>query len=77
MILEPGDIVVLVTDGIQEAMSPTGEQFGTERLVEVVRAHRTRKAAQIVESLYRAVCEFSQREKPADDVTMIVIKVEQ
>ena len=36
--LEPGDIVVLVTDGIQEAMSPTGEQFGTERLLEVVRA---------------------------------------
>ena len=74
--LEPGDIAVLLTDGIQEAMSPTGEPFGTERLLEVVRAHRTRRAAQIVESLYRAVCEFSQREKPADDVTTIVIKVE-
>ena len=74
--LDPGDIVVLLTDGIQEAMSPAEEQFGTDRVLEVVRAHRTRKAAQIVESLYRAVCEFSQREKPADDVTAIVIKVE-
>jgi sigma-B regulation protein RsbU (phosphoserine phosphatase) len=75
--LEPGDVVVLVTDGIQEAISPTGEPFGTDRLLEVVRANRTKKAAQIVESLYRAVCEFSQREEPVDDVTTIVIKVEQ
>jgi serine phosphatase RsbU (regulator of sigma subunit) len=75
IVLQPGDIVVLLTDGIQEAMSPAGEQFGTDRLLEVVRAHRTLKAAQIVESLYRAVCEFSQREKPTDDVTAIVIKV--
>ena len=74
--LEPGDVVVLVTDGIQEAISPTGEPFGTDRLLEVVRANRTKKAAQIVESLYRTVCEFSQREEPVDDVTTIVIKVE-
>ena len=56
--LEPGKIVVLVTDGIQEAISPAGEPFGTDRMLEVVRAHRTRNAAEIVESLYRAVCEF-------------------
>jgi len=74
--LDPGDIVVLLTDGLQEAMSPAHEQFGRDRVLEVVRAHRTRKAAQIVESLYLAVCDFSQREKPADDVTAIVIKVE-
>jgi len=75
--LAPGDIVVLLTDGIQEAMSPAEEQFGTARLLEVVRAHRANTAAQVVESLYRAVCQFSQREKPADDVTTVVIKVEQ
>ena len=74
--LQPGEIVVLLTDGIQEAMSPLGEQFGTERLLEVVRANHTRKAAEIVESLYRAVCQFSHRKKPIDDVTTIVIKVE-
>ena len=74
--LDPGDIVVLLTDGLQEAMSPTHEQFGRDRVLEIVRAHRTRKAAQIVERLYLAVCNFSQRERPADDVTAIVIKVE-
>ncbi len=76
ILLQPGDIVVLLTDGIQEALSPQREPFGTDRLLEVVRAQRTRKAAEIVESLYRAVCEFSRHEKPADDVTMIVIKVQ-
>jgi serine phosphatase RsbU (regulator of sigma subunit) len=33
--------------------------------------------SRLIQSLYRAVCEFSQREEPADDVTMIVVKVEQ
>ena len=56
-------------------MSPLGGLFGKDRLLEVVRAHRTKKAAQIVESLYLAVREFSQREKPVDDVTAIVVKV--
>ncbi len=74
--LEPGDIVVLLTDGLQEAVSPGWEQFGTAHLLDVVRSDRASKAAQIVESLYRAVCEFSQRAKPADDVTAVVIKVE-
>ena len=75
IILEPGDILVLLTDGIQEAISPLGGLFGKDRLLEVVRAHRTKKAAQIVKSLYLAVREFSQREKPVDDVTAIVVKV--
>ena len=74
--LVPGDIVVLLTDGIQEAISPAGEPFGTARLLDAVRTHRTRTAAQIVEDLYQAVCDFSQRRKPADDVTMVVIKAE-
>ena len=38
IILEPGDIVVLLTDGIQEEISPQGEPFGTDRILEVVRA---------------------------------------
>ena len=38
VILAPGDIVVLLTDGIQEEMSPQGEPFGTDRMLEVVRA---------------------------------------
>lgn len=73
--LARGDIVVLLTDGILEAMSPADELFGTDRVLEIVRANRAKKASQIVECLHRAVCEFAQRKKPADDVTAIVIKV--
>jgi len=73
--LEPGDLVLLITDGILEARSPTGDYFGARRALEVVRAHRQAAAGEIIEVLHRAVLEFSETRKPADDVTALVIKV--
>ncbi len=73
--LEPGDLVLLFTDGILEARSPAGDFFGAERALEVVRGHRGQAAGEIIEALYRAVLEFSGTPKPADDVTAVVIKV--
>jgi PAS domain S-box-containing protein len=74
--LEPNDVVLLVTDGILEAASPEGVLFGTQRMLEIVRANRHRKAEEIIETLQMAVREFIQREQPSDDVTAVVIKVE-
>ena len=44
IVLNPGELLVLVTDGILEAESPEGELFGDERLLEVVRAVRSQPA---------------------------------
>jgi len=73
--LEPNEIVLLVTDGVFEASSPDGAFFGVERMVEVVRSNRNRKASEIIETLRQAVRDFTQREKLLDDVTAVVIKV--
>ena len=74
--LEPGDVVLLVTDGVLEARSPDGtEEFGTRRTLEVAVANRERTAAEIIAAIYRAVCRFSARDPQIDDVTVLVIKV--
>ena len=73
--LAAGELILFLTDGVDEAMSPQQEFFGTERALDVVRRHRDQPAAQIVEELYRAVREFSQGAALQDDFTAIVIKV--
>lgn len=70
-----GDLVLLLTDGILEAQSPSDELFGIERTLELVRTHRGEHAEAIIELLHQAVLRFAQRESPADDVTIVIAKV--
>ena len=73
--LEPGDIAVLLTDGITEAEDPGGDFFGAERALRIVRDHRDEPARRIVQHLYRATRDFAQSPTQADDVTALVVKV--
>ena len=72
--LERGDTVLLLTDGIDEAMSPTNTIFGIERALEIVRTHRSKTARELVDTLYAGVRRFSQNTPQQDDVTAVVIK---
>lgn len=74
--LEPGDVIVLPTDGIEEARRPTGETFGQSRLLQIVREHRDRSAGEIVDALVQRACEFTEAEPQADDITAVAIKAE-
>ena len=73
--LEPGDHVLLLTDGIIEAVGPDRTYFGTDRAIDVVRAHLGESPGQIVEALHRAVRDFAVNGDLIDDVTSVVIKV--
>ena len=73
--LSSGDILLLLTDGIDEAMSPTEDVFGVERALEVVRQNRERPAAELVEAICDAARTFSSPEPQADDLTVVVVKV--
>jgi PAS domain S-box-containing protein len=73
--LEPGDIVLFLTDGVVEARDPDGSAFGTKRTLDVVRVYRNRPAQQIVDNLYHAVRAFSRNEPQVDDITATIIKV--
>jgi serine phosphatase RsbU (regulator of sigma subunit) len=72
--LEPGQLLLLLTDGVSEATAPSGEEFGRDRAVAVVREQRARPAAEIVGALNAAVRAFSQDQPQGDDITMVVVK---
>lgn len=71
---EPGDMMLLVTDGFFEWVGPDNDQFGMDRLEQVIRTHRERPATDIIQELYRQVIGFGQGSEQADDLTAVVIK---
>ncbi|HEY2924176.1 MAG TPA: SpoIIE family protein phosphatase, partial [Candidatus Eisenbacteria bacterium] len=72
--MDPGDVLVLYSDGVTEARDERDDEFGEERLASFLREHRTMDPERLVESLIRAVHEFSSEGKPGDDVTVAVIR---
>lgn len=73
--LTSGDRILLFTDGVNEAMNAEGEEFGEERLLELLVENRTLGAAELQNRVIKAVAEFTDGEFQ-DDVTMIVVTVE-
>ena len=72
--LETDDILVFYTDGVTEAMNPeTNEEFGLERVIELVQDHRNQTAEVIKEAIISEVNRFSTGIR-FDDLTLIVIK---
>jgi PAS domain S-box-containing protein len=74
---EPGDLLLLFSDGITEARNPARECFGQERLVEFVRSHVELEPAILVEAIRRTVVEFTGSIQPSDDLTSVAILVEE
>jgi phosphoserine phosphatase RsbU/P len=72
--LEPGDVLILFSDGVTEASDPRGEEFGEERLAELVAGLRDRPAAEIVEAVNSAVAAFTEGAPAADDITVVAVR---
>jgi sigma-B regulation protein RsbU (phosphoserine phosphatase) len=73
--LEPGDLLVLYTDGITECLSyKTGEEYGLERLVRLVTRHRHKRAQEIVDTILSTTSSFAGLSVPADDQTVVVVR---
>jgi serine phosphatase RsbU (regulator of sigma subunit) len=72
--LEPGELLLLVTDGMVEAHGPDDELFGIDRVLDVVRAHQGRTARAIVDTVYGAVRAYCGAKAQLDDMTVIIIK---
>ena len=73
--LAPGDVLVLYTDGISEAMDSTEEEWGEDRLMEAVKACRNRPASEMIECLIRDADAFAAGAPQHDDMTLLVVKV--
>lgn len=72
--LEPGDLVVLCTDGIVEATDESGEQFGYERLKKLIRDSIDAPAATLATNIGAAVSGYYVGESPPDDLTVLVMR---
>jgi serine phosphatase RsbU (regulator of sigma subunit) len=71
---ERGDMLVLVTDGFVEWANGQGEDFGEDRVKEVVRANRLMPSATIISELYLAVSKFAGTMPQLDDLTALIVK---
>lgn len=74
VVLEPGDLLAVYSDGITEAENPRGEPFGESQLTAVLAAHADQPLLEIQQQVLRAVREWSS-EEPADDATLLLAKV--
>jgi sigma-B regulation protein RsbU (phosphoserine phosphatase) len=72
--LHAGDVLVLYTDGLTEAVNATTEEFGEGRLQALVQANAARSAAEIARALLEAVTVFTGDRGAFDDETLVVIK---
>jgi sigma-B regulation protein RsbU (phosphoserine phosphatase) len=74
--IQTGDVIVLYTDGITEAMDLDGELFGDATLASVLSTHQALDAAGIRERVLREVKAFVGDAEPHDDMTMVVLKID-
>jgi len=74
VILGPGDVVVMFTDGVSEAMNAEEEDFTEERLEEVLKRVRAMPPAEIIEQIQLALEGHTQGTPQSDDITMLVFK---
>ena len=71
--LDPGDTLLFYTDGVTDAVSPSGDRFGDGRLVATITAARDGSAHALVAAVRDAVMAFQGTAEPADDLTIVAV----
>lgn len=72
--LNPGDVLVVYTDGITEAFNSANAMYGIERLCEIVKASHKQSAAGIRDAVLRSLREHIGKQTLFDDVSLLVVK---
>ncbi|HTZ89186.1 MAG TPA: SpoIIE family protein phosphatase [Alloacidobacterium sp.] len=74
--LEPGDLLILYTDGISEAMTNDDEEWGEERMIAAARASMRKPANEVLDDLFAAADAFTAGAPQHDDMTLLILKLE-
>jgi sigma-B regulation protein RsbU (phosphoserine phosphatase) len=75
LVLEPGDLLVMYTDGVTEAFNPHDEEFGEGRLVEYLQKHRHLPAREIIDGLLDEIRRYCGSAPQSDDITLVILRV--
>jgi phosphoserine phosphatase RsbU/P len=73
-VLEPGEVIILYSDGVSEAHNEQKELFGMERLIGSAVEHRSKSALEIGKGILSAVDKFVGEAQQHDDITLVVLK---
>lgn len=74
ILMQPGDLFVLLTDGFYEYFGPDDEFMGKERIAQCVIEHAHQSAQELIHTLLTAIEDFAQGCKQADDLTAVIVK---
>jgi serine phosphatase RsbU (regulator of sigma subunit) len=72
--LDPGDTLVLFTDGVTEATDPDGEMLEIKKLREIVAGASTKPVEELQSSIFKHVDDFTRGAEPSDDVTVLILR---
>ena len=72
--IEPGQILILTTDGLWENRNSKGEMFGRKRFISLIRRNANLEAERIQTAIIDAVTSFQDKAQPQDDITLVILK---
>jgi len=72
----PGDVLILISDGLTEYRDPAGEEYGHARIHEVLRQHRGKTTSELADLLLESMHAFARGAPQEDDVTIVLIQRE-
>ena len=72
--IDPGDTVVIYSDGVSEATDPEENEFGEERLMELIKEYRRQSPEELIKTIISKVEEFASGAPAADDFTLVVAR---
>lgn len=72
--LKPGDVLVLYTDGVTEAINAAEEEFGEERLFAIITRNRNRPAQEIMDEILAGITAFAGDTPQFDDITLMILR---
>ena len=72
--LEPSDLMILYTDGVSELIDPEEEEFGVERIIQILRENHHKPVAEVKEILVRKLEEHRHNQPRFDDLTFVLLK---
>jgi phosphoserine phosphatase RsbU/P len=72
--IEPGDVLVIYSDGVTESLNEEGEEFGEARLIEIAQKNRGRTAAGLRDRIDEALTKFVGKASAVDDLTLVIMK---
>jgi len=74
--LKQGDLVVLYTDGITEAVNEKGEMFGLKRLCTFINQYRNLPVKEIKNKIFDKIEDFTEGVEQSDDITLVMVRIE-